>query len=209
MLTKAQILEELEKTGIRLGKNPSRTFNYYRQIGLLPERCGYANKNTALYPTPTLYILKRIKALQQKGCNLSEIKKRVALGRNAAAVYVIEATGVDPEEVADAKHALCVVGMYHLLVLWVLEHKVYLFKLRHAKKFGALKFAAIQFNIPSLDFEPTGLRLVARKTLTRKAYTQFLLKAYDRHIRVGKDFPEEGAIMRDLCWEYLDDAPAE
>jgi len=80
MLTKKQILDQLSKEGIALGRsNPRRTFDFYRQIGLIPKdaivKIKEKGKFKTLYPNWTPQLIKNIKKCQQEGEKLSEIKK--------------------------------------------------------------------------------------------------------------------------------------
>lgn len=73
MLTKKQILKQLEIEGIDMGKNPVETFNYYLREGLFSKNIGYGRKNVSLYPDWTPASIKIIKKFQQEGLSLKEI----------------------------------------------------------------------------------------------------------------------------------------
>ena len=77
MLTKQQILSQLKKENVDLGKNPERTFVYYQELGLLPIQ-GKSHvsiqKRRVLFPDWTPKVIKTIKRLQREGKKLREIK---------------------------------------------------------------------------------------------------------------------------------------
>jgi DNA-binding transcriptional MerR regulator len=71
LLTREKILEELvSKYGIKL---TVRSFDYYRQEGLIPPIQGRKNRK-GLYPDWTTELLKKIKDFQREGSKLSEIQ---------------------------------------------------------------------------------------------------------------------------------------
>jgi len=77
MLTKEQILTQLKKENVDLGKNPQRTFVYYQEMGLLPIQ-GKSHvsiqKRRVLFPDWTPKVIKTIKKLQREGKKLRDIK---------------------------------------------------------------------------------------------------------------------------------------
>jgi len=80
MLTKREILTQLSKDGIILGRsNPGRTFDFYRQIKLIPKneavRTNKKGKFITLYPDWVPQLIKNIKKCQQEGKKLSEIRE--------------------------------------------------------------------------------------------------------------------------------------
>jgi DNA-binding transcriptional MerR regulator len=74
MLTKRQILAQLEKDGIDLGANPERVFNFYLEKKLIQPSIKRKNR-LGLYAYITIERIKKIKQYQNKGKTLAEIEK--------------------------------------------------------------------------------------------------------------------------------------
>ncbi len=80
MLTKQEILDRLQKDEIDMGKNPSRTFIFYQQQGLLSSPIDRKGK-LALYPDNIIDQIKRIKIFQKEGDSIAKIKSLFEKGR--------------------------------------------------------------------------------------------------------------------------------
>lgn len=123
MLTKEQILSQLKKENVDLGKNPERTFVYYQELGLLPTQ-GKSHVSTQkrrlLFPDWTPKLIKTIKRLQREGKKLKEIK--TALGESQSLTKTLKKVlGLEPnEEIAlyinyavETEMTHCVVGAFY------------------------------------------------------------------------------------------------
>lgn len=118
--TKREILDQLEKEGITLGRsNPSRTFDLYRQLNLIPKeailRTTKNGKFITLYPDWTFGLIKNIKKYQQEGRKLSEIKKALEESRRTIKEWA-EALKLDSEEIRNiTRHIIREEGMHYLI----------------------------------------------------------------------------------------------
>jgi hypothetical protein len=72
-LTKKEILNQLERDGVKLGKNPNRNFVYLQEKGLLPPPVGIKNKE-ALHHDFVPMLIKKIRKLQKERNTLEGIR---------------------------------------------------------------------------------------------------------------------------------------
>ena len=78
MLSKREILEELDRRGIDFGRSPSRLWAMYREKGVIPEPVGY-DKWSPLYDESLIDHLIRVRQGLKRGMKLAVIKETVDL----------------------------------------------------------------------------------------------------------------------------------
>jgi DNA-binding transcriptional MerR regulator len=71
MITKDEILKQIEKSKYKIS---GRTFNYYRELNLIPQPEQRINRK-GLYPDYIPRVIKEIRELQEKGFSLEKIKE--------------------------------------------------------------------------------------------------------------------------------------
>lgn len=123
MLTKEEILNQLKKENVDLGKNPERNFVYYQELGLIPTKGNShvsTQKRRLLFPDWTPKLIKTIKRLQREGKKLREIK--TALGESQSLTKTLKKVlGLEQNEetafyinyMADRETTYCVVGAFY------------------------------------------------------------------------------------------------
>ena len=107
MLTKDQIVSQLKKEGVKLGRsNPSRTFDLYRQLGLIPRddvvKTNINGKFTVLYPDHTVSLIKNVKKYLADGRRLSEIAEGLQESRSTLKEWA-RVLGGDPRQVTNIR----------------------------------------------------------------------------------------------------------
>jgi len=103
MLTKEEILKQLSRENVDLGKSPERTFVYYQELGLIPtkESGNISTRNRKLlFPDWAPKLIKTIKRLQQEGKKLSEIKASLDESQTIHKA-IREKLGLDEDEQVD------------------------------------------------------------------------------------------------------------
>ena len=150
MLTKKEILEKLEKKGIFLGRsNPSRTFDFYRQLGLIDRQEIFRTKIkgtfTVVYPDNTVDLLTNIHRYVREGKGLSEIKKGLQASRGYRREW-IQALKLDPSGIESIRIHMVRQDEMHYFVLVFYADEVHMFKVS-----GMAGLFPVEKNVKVLD----------------------------------------------------------
>lgn len=162
MLTKEEILRQLSRENVDLGKNPERTFVYYQELGLIPTKAkgNISTRNRKLlFPDWAPKLIKTIKRLQEEGKKLSEIKavldesqaihktirEKLSLDEDEELDFYID---FGQDEYQDKEVKICVVGAFY-------SDKIKWFKIE---------------NVSSPFFIDENFRIVDTRTMTFREY---------------------------------------
>ena len=106
MLTKKELLEELKKDDVDMGKRPERTIVYYQQLGLLPLAEKHElRRREVVFPNYTVRLIKDIRMHLKRGGTLAEFKKGMEYNEEKR-VQICKALKIDDENQGFTDHLL-------------------------------------------------------------------------------------------------------
>ncbi len=186
MLTQKEIIKQLKRENVDMGKNPARTFLFYLDKGLLPAPSGFRKKEP-LYPANTPRIIREIRYAQQvEKRTVEEIKSAWESGEKLHKEN-FELLGLSSKPLniyfKSANH-----GKYYSsssdIIVAVYEHQIVLLLVEGLR--GG------DFN--SLGGYKLAIDIIEKKTISMEAYGEFI-----RH-QAMKRITGDGKILEE---EYL------
>ncbi len=189
MLIKKEILKQLKKDNVDMGKNPDRTFSFYREKGLLPEPIGF-RKKAPLYPDNTPWIIRDIRFAQLvEKRTVDEIRRTLSTGQTfEREQFEILGLKENPLNIfyKNVHH-----GKYHCadsdILVAIYEEEIVLLLVEGI--WGGIKDGQDRLN--------SDIRILEKRTLTMEEYGEFVKEqAINRAMGEGMMLEEEYLLER-------------